>query len=225
MHHLRPVPLLTRYIAATMPWITLLTGCLAGTVFLAVLAHVAGTSRGPLDQGTVRLAFLPAVAALAFLLRIPFRPLTQATPVPAWVAPAGHLLLAAPVLAVTCWAQLRIVARTIPPHTVGHPPAAYPVIAQLAGWCAITVAGAACVDRSRYADLGGAVAASVSFAVIALAWYAPVTSRILTGPPATALGVTTAWYAIAAAALTLTCAAMADRWHRYSRQLRIGRRF
>jgi hypothetical protein len=88
---------------------------------------------------------------------------------------------------------------------------------------ALTVAGAACVDRSRYADLGGAIAAPVSFAVIALAWYSPVTSRILTGPPGTALGVTTAWYAIAAAALALTCAAMADRWRRYARHLRVER--
>ena len=222
---LRGLPLLARHVTATMPWITLLTGCLAGTVFLAVLTHVAGTAHGPFDQGTVRLAFLPAVAALAFLLRTPFRPLTQTTPVPAWVAPAGHLLLAAPVLAVTCWAQLRIMAHTIPPHTVGHPPAVYPVIAQLTGWCAITVAGAACVDRSRYADLGGAIAAPVGFAAIALAWYVPVTSRILTGPPATALGVTTAWYAIAAVALTLTCAAMADRWYRFSRHLRVERGF
>ena len=214
MHHLRPLPPLARHINATMPWITLLTGCLAGTGLLAVLAHVASTSHGPLDQGTVRLAFLPAVAAMAFLLRTPFRPVTATTPVPVWVAPAGHLLLAAPVLAVTCWAQLRIVARTVPPHTIGHPPAVYPVIAQLAGWCAITIAGAACVDRSRYADLGGAIAAPAGFAVIAVAWYSPVTSGILTGPPATANGVTTAWYAIAAAALALTCAAMRDRWHR-----------
>ncbi|MGH3201001.1 MAG: hypothetical protein ACRDOA_02770 [Streptosporangiaceae bacterium] len=214
MHQLSPLPPLARHISATMPWITLLTGCLAGTIFLAALAHVAGSSHGPLNQGTVRLAFLPAIAALAFLLRTPFRPLTQTTPVPVWVAPAGHLLLAAPVLAVTCWAQLRIMAHTVPPHTVGHPPAVYPAIAQFAGWCAITVAAAACVDRSRYAELGGAIAAPVSFAVIALAWYSPVTSRILTGPPATALGVTTAWYAIAAAALALTCAGMRDRWHR-----------
>ena len=234
MHHLSPrprlswlrgLPVLARHITATMPWMTLLTGCLAGTVFLAVLTHVAGTAHGPFDQGTVRLAFLPAVAALAFLLRTPFRPLTQTTPVPAWVAPAGHLLLAAPVLAVTCWAQLRIMAHTIPPHTIGHPPAVYPVIAQLTGWCAITVAGAACVDRSRYADLGGAIAAPVGFAGIALAWYVPVTRRILTGPAATALGVTTAWYAIAAVALTLTCAAMADRWYRFSRHLRVERGF
>ena len=214
MHRLTALPPLTRHITATMPWITLLAGCLAGTGFLAVLAHVAGASHGPLDRGTVHLAFLPAVAALAFLPRTPFRPLSFTTPVPAWVVPAGHLLLGAPVLALTCWAQLLIMARTIPPHTVGHPPAVYPVIAQLTGWCAITVAGAAWADRSRYADLGGAVAVPVSFAAIALVWYAPVTSRFVTGPPATALGVTTAWYAIAAAALALTCAAMRDRWHR-----------
>ena len=133
----------------------------------------------------MRLAFLPAVAALAFVLRAPFRPVTQATPVPAWVAPAGHLLLAAPVLAATCWVQLRIMAHSIPPHAPSaHAPAVYPLIAQLTGWCAVTVAAAACADRSRYADLGGAVAAPISFAAIALAWYSPVTSRFLIEPPA-----------------------------------------
>jgi len=202
-----------------MPWVTLITGCLAGTAYLAIMAHVAGTSHSPLGQGSVRLAFLPAVAALAFVPRAWFRPVTQATPVPAWVGPAGHILLAAPVLAVTCWAQLRLMAHTIPSGTPGPPPAIYPVIAQLTGWCAVTVAAAACVDRSRYTDLGGAIAAAVSFAAIALAWYAPITSRFLTEPYATAHGVTVAWYAIATAALALTCAAMRDQWHRYTRDL------
>lgn len=216
---LRALPLLARPITRTMPWVTLITGCLAGTVFLAAAAHVARTSRGPLDQGTVRLAFLPAVAALAFVPGVPFRPLTQAVPVPAWVAPAGHLLLAVPVLAATCWAQLRITAQTIPPHTLGHPPAVYPLIAQLTGWSAVTVAAAAWAGRSRYADLGGAIAAPVSFAAIALAWYAPVSARLLAGPPAAAHSMTLAWYAVATAALALTCAAMRDRWHRYAPSL------
>jgi hypothetical protein len=198
-----------------MPWATLITGCLAGTAYLAVMAHIADASHSPLGQGFVRLAFLPAVAALAFVPRAPFRPLTQTTPVPAWVAPAGHLLLAAPILAVTCWAQLRIST-----HAIGHPSAVYPVIAQLTGWCAVTMAAAASVDRSRYADLGGAIAAPVSFAAIALAWYAPMTSKFLTEPAATPHGVTIAWYAIAAAALALTCAALRDQWHRYTRNLR-----
>ena len=219
MSWLRALPLLAQPVIRTMPWITLITGCLAGTAFLAVMARFAGTSQSPLDLGTVRLAFLPAIAALAFVLHAPFRPLTQATPVPAWVAPAGHIALAAPVLAVTCWAQLRIVAHTISPHTLSHPPAIYPVIAQLTGWCAVTVAAVACADRSRYADLGGAIATPASFAAIALAWYAPVTSRFLIEPPATAHAVTIAWYSIATAGLALSCAAMRDRWHRYTRSL------
>jgi hypothetical protein len=219
MPWLRALPLLAQPITRTMPWVTLITGCLAGTAFLAVMARVAGTSHSPLDLGIARLAFLPVIAALAFVLRAPFRPLTQATPVPAWLAPASHIALAAPVLAVTCWAQLRIVAHTIPPHTLSHPPAIYPVIAQLTGWCAVTVAAAACADRSRYADLGGAIAAPVSFAAIALAWYAPVTSRFLIEPPATAHAVTIAWYSIATAGLALSCVAMRDRWHRYTRSL------
>ena len=66
------------------------------------------------------------------------------------------------------------------------------------------MAAAACADRSRYADLGGAIAAPVSFAAIALAWYTPVISRFLIDPPATAHGVTIAWYLLAAAALALT---------------------
>jgi hypothetical protein len=220
MRRLRALPLLARPIAQTMPWVTLTTGCLAGSVYLAVMAHIADTSHWPLGQGYVRLAFLPAVAGLAFILRAPFRPLTQSTPVPAWVAPAAHLLLAAPVLAVTCCAQLRIMTDTISPHMLRHPPAVYPLIAQLAGWCAVAVAVAACVDRSRYADLGGTIAAPVSFAAIALAWYAPFTARFLVEPSATAHGVSVAWYVTTSAALALTCLAMLDHWHRYSRGVR-----
>jgi hypothetical protein len=216
---LRVLPLLAWPISRTMPWVTLISGCLAGIGYLAVMARVAETSHSPLGQGTVRLAFLPAIAALAFVLRAPFRPLTQVTPVPAWVAPAGHIVLAAPVLAVTCWAQLRIVAHTIPAHTLGHPSAVYPMIAQLTGWCAVTVAAVACADRSRYADLGGAVGAPVSFAAIALAWHAPVTARFLVEPPGTAYAVTITWYAITTAALALACAAMRDQWHRHTRNL------
>ena len=216
---LRALPLLGRHVVRTMPWVTLLTGCLAGTVYLAVMAHIADTSHWLLSQGYVRFAFLPAVAALAFVPSAPFRPLTQTAPVPAWVTPASHLLLAAPVLAATCWAQLRIMTVAIP-HTFGHPPAVYPVIAQLTGWCAVTVAVAACVDRSGYADLGGAIAIPVSSAGIALAWYLPAIKKFLFEPPATTHGVTIAWSAVGTAALALTCVAMRDQWHRYTRKLR-----
>jgi hypothetical protein len=214
---LRVLPLLARPITRTMPWATLIAGCLTGTAFLAIQAHVARTSGWQLQQGNVRLALLPAVAAVAFVPRAAFRPLTQTTPIPAWVAPACHLLLAAPILAVTCWAQLRIMAYTIPQHALGHAPAVYPLIAQFTGWCAVTVAAAVCVDRSRYADLGGAIAVPVSLGAIGVAWNVPPSANVLVDPPATAHGVTIAWYVIASAALAVTCVAMRDPWHRYSR--------
>jgi len=216
---LRALPLLARPVTQTMPWVPLITGCLAGTGYLTLMAHVADSAHWLLGSGYVREAFLPAIAGLAFVVRAPFRPLTQVTPVPAWVTPASHLLLAAPILAATCWAQLRIAAHNTVTLTLGDPPAAYPLIAQLTGWCTVTVAAAACVDRSRYADLGGATAVPVSAAVIALAWYLPMTHKLLVQPPATAHGVTVAWYAIATGALALTCAAMRDQWHRYKPHL------
>jgi hypothetical protein len=217
---LRALPSLARPIARTMPWAVLIGCCLVGLGYLAVLTHLPGASRPPLGPGSVRLAFLPAVAAMAFVPQVPFRPLTQTAPVPSWVAPAGHLLLAVPIMAAACWAQLRIAALAVPAHTLGHPAAVYPLMAQLTGWSAAAVAAAACVERSRYADLGGAVAAPVSLSAIALAWYAPASARFLTEPSATAHAVTIAWYAIATAALALTCAAMRDRWHRYTRTRR-----
>jgi hypothetical protein len=214
------LPLLARPITLTMPWVTLITGCLAGLIYLAILAHAADTAHWLLSQGYVRFAFVPAIAALAFVARAPLRPLTQTTPVPAWVTSASYLVLAAPVLVATCWAELRIVAHAVPRHA-DHP-AVYPLIAQLTGWCMVTVAVAAWADRSRYADLGGVIAALVSFAAVALAWYLPVTARYLVDPPATPRHVTIAWYAIATAGLALTCMAMRDRWHRYARRPRLS---
>jgi len=213
------LPPLARPIIQTMPWVMVISTCLISLAYLAVLAHFAHAPSSPLGPDAVRLAFFPAVAALAFVPRDPSRPLTQTTPVPAWVAPAGHLLLAAPILAATCWAQLRVVAGTVPPHALGHLPAVYPLIAQLTGWCAVTVAAAAWAGRSRYADLSGAIAAPASIAAVALAWYAPITSRFVAEPPGSPHGVTIVWYAVTTAALALTGVAMRDQWHRYSRRL------
>jgi len=217
---LRTLPLLARPIARSMPWVTLVGGCLLGTAVLALMAHNARTSQAPLDHTAVRVAFLPAVAAVAFVLNAPFRPLTQTTPVPAWVTPAGYLLLAAPVLAATCWGQLRLMDYSMTAASAAHPAAVYPLIAVLTGWCAVTVMIAACTQRSRYANLGGAVAAPVSFAVIALSWFLPATGTWLNeppAPPATMHGVTITWYAITGAALIVTGVAMRDQWYRYAR--------
>ena len=147
----------------------------------------------------------------------PLRPVPAADPGhsgPGLGDPAGHLLLAAPVLAATCWAELR----AIPPAIRSVEPF-YALLAQLIGWSAVVVAVAASVARSRFADLGGAIAAPITFAIIALAWYTPQTAKFLVQPPAIPHSVAIGWYAITVAALILTCATLRDHWHRYTRIL------
>ena len=46
-----------------------------------------------------------------------------------------------------------------------------------------------------------------------------MSAKFLVKPPAIPRSIAIGWYAIAAAALILTCAAMRDHWHRYTRSL------
>lgn len=210
---------LARHMFSTMPWVTLLAGCASGTVVLALMAHFPGHS--PLDQNTVRLTFLPAVGALAFVPHVHFRPLIQTTPVSIWVASAGQMLLALPVIAITCAVQLGLMASTFPAPYRRHLPAVYPLIAQLTGWSLLALSIAACCERTRYAALSGAISAPVTFVTIAGAWLIPPLRRDLLSPPDTAAAATIAWYAIAAAALVVAMLATRDQWHRYARRLRL----
>ncbi len=224
LQRLRVLPLLAPHVTRTMPWAALIGSCAAGTLLLAALAYFADKSHYSLSQTTVRFCFLPAVAAVGFVVRAPVQSVAEAAPAPAWLSSAGHILLAIPVLAATCWAQLGVTSHTIPPGATGHP-AVSPLLAQLTGWCAVSVAAGACADRSRYADLGGAVAVPIAIAAIALAAFVPPARRILADPPATPGAATIAWYFVTSAALALTAAALRDRWHRYSRPLTtVGRR-
>jgi hypothetical protein len=209
---------LIRHTIKTTPWATLISGCLAGTAILAIYAYLAHKYHSPLGPTTVRLTFLIPAATLAFVPCTVFRPLTLATPVPACLAAAIQTLLAFAVLALTCWVQLRLMAYTIPGHTAG--PAIYPLIAGLTGWSTIFVAVAACCDRSRFADIGGALAVPISAAAIALAWFTPGVKDLFIAPPTTARAASIAWYILAAAALALAYAAMRDHWHRYTRKPR-----
>jgi hypothetical protein len=209
------VLLLFPHAIKTTPWVTVISGCLAGTAILAALTYVAREYHSPVGFTTVRYCFLPAIVTLAFVPRTLFRPLTAATSVPAWLTAAIQTFLALAVLSLNCWAQLRLMDYTFPRHTAG--PAIYPLLAQLTGWSAVFVAVAACCDRSRFADIGGAIAVPISGAAIALAWFTPAVKDLFVTPPATLRAATLAWYILAAAALALAYAAMRDRWHRYTR--------
>jgi hypothetical protein len=211
----RAAPVLCHHVILMMPWATLLAGCATGTALLALLA---ATSQTPLGQTAVRLTFLPAIAALAFVPQAPLRPLDQTTPLPTWVTPAAQTLLAVPALALTCWVQLLIMAHTYPSPGRHHLAAIYPLIAQLTGWSALAVAIGACCDRSRYTDLGGAIAAPLTLAAIAIAWFTPGIKDLFATHPATPRNATIAWYSITAISLAITAAAMSDTWHRYTRK-------
>jgi hypothetical protein len=63
-------------ISSSCPCRAVITGCVAAAAVLAVVAHFAGSAHWQLSQAAVRYAFLPAVAALAYVPRAPFRPLT-----------------------------------------------------------------------------------------------------------------------------------------------------
>jgi hypothetical protein len=93
-------------------------------------------------------------------------------------------------------------------------PGIYPLIAQLVGWAPIAIA--ACCDRTRYADLTGAIAAPITLALIAFSWFTPGVKHLLVTGPATARTATIARYTIAAASLAITAAALRDTWHRYT---------
>jgi hypothetical protein len=215
--------LLARHAIMTAPWATLTAGCVAGTAILALLAYFAGTSHTPLDQTTVRLTLLPAIAALTFVPHPPCRPLEQTAPLPPSIASATQIVLAVPAVVATSWAQLVIMAHTHPAVARHHLPAIYPFIAQLVGWAAIALATACCCDRSRYADLTGAIAVPITLAVIAFCWFTPDVRYLLVTGPATRRTATIAWYSIAAVFVAITAAALRDTWHRYTRRVPAGR--
>ncbi len=216
---IRSLPVLARHTFATMPWVTLLAGCTSGTVVLALMAHFAGHS--PLDQGTVRMTLLPVVGALAFVPHLHSRPLIQTTPVPTWVASAGQILLAVPVVALTCAIQLELMTSTVPAQAAKHLPTVRPLVAQFTAWSLLALAIAACCERTRYVALSGAIAAPVTYIAIAAASFTRPLDRYLLSPPEAAHVVTVAWYAIAAAALVFARFAGRDQWHRYTRRLRL----
>ncbi|MGH9123594.1 MAG: hypothetical protein ACRDZ8_02570 [Acidimicrobiales bacterium] len=214
----RTLRALGRHLFLTTPWTTIFAGCASGTGLLLVLAHLSHASHLPLNQDTVRIGFLPPVMALAFVLRAPGRVVSQAAPLPAWLPPAGQICLVVPVLVVTGWVQLHIMASTVSRGALHPPPAVSPLIAQLVGWCAMAVAAAGCCDRSRYADLGGAIAAPIALGIIVVAWFVGAARRYLVTPPASASAVMASWYGVAVVAVAVAVVAMRDGWHRYTRR-------
>jgi hypothetical protein len=216
-----------RHLTRTLPWGPLVAGCavglgvsLAAYQFAQPFQQVAGLSL------TVRAAFVPVVAAVAFLASGPHRNLTAALPAPAWLTMAAHLVIALPVLALTAWTQLEFAAASLRTDLrfqnmadVHLPWSSF--CAELTAWSAVAVAAAALVARTRWNDLGGAMSAPVALAFIALLARTPLhlfptAFTGLTPPEHSAwLQAQWRWWALALMAALMACWASRDPWLRF----------
>jgi hypothetical protein len=158
-----PVLALSRHVARTVPWGTLAAGLIAGLGFSLVIRRFAGPATPQAELITaVRLAFLPPLVSLGFVLHDPHRQLAAALPKPAWLTSAARLCLALPVTAASCWLQLWLVAGGSQQRPL------LPLATEFAACCAVMLAVAAAVERGRWHDLGGGAAVPVALAVLAV---------------------------------------------------------
>ena len=214
------------HVTGLLAWGPLLAGSITGIAVTVALRIFAGPIETPVELGAgVRASFVPVVAGLAFLLHDPHRQLTGALPARAWVTPAIRIGLAAPVLALTGIIQLHVAARALAAdlHADRQPAAGLPWIAlsaEVGAWCALVLALAAGLDRTRWRDLSGFAAAALALALVAALALLPL--HLL---PAAVIAMTKAqqnrwtvawrsWVVAGAAALLVTGWAIGDPWRR-----------
>jgi hypothetical protein len=218
------------HVAGITAWGPLLAGCLTGIGVVVTLRIFAGPIETPPSLGIgIRASFVPVIAGLAFLLHDPHRQLTAALPARAWLTPALRVAMALPVLGLGCAVQLLVAGRALAAdlQAAGKPPAALPwlaLAAELIAWCALALALAAGLERTRWHDLAGIVAAIGAMAVVGALALVPL--HLL---PATIADMTTAqqrqwawawqlWAAAAAAAAVIAGWAAGDPWRRIARR-------
>jgi hypothetical protein len=238
---------LSGHVARFVPWGTLAAGACAGIGFsLAVRGFASpATPQAELITG-VRLAFLPPMVSLGFVLHDRHRRLAGALPVPTWVTSALRLCLALPVIALTYWLQFWLVASVLAVASPGQTGTTatgaaagagggrealpvLPLVTEFAGCCVIMLAVAAAVERGRWRDLGGGAGVPVALAVLAaLAGLSTLKDSPVPLLPTTFYGMTAAqrhewdqaWLVWAAVGLAAAIAAgwfSRDPWRRMSR--------
>jgi hypothetical protein len=239
---------LTGHVARFVPWGALAAGACAGLGFSLAVRGFANPAAPQAELITgVRLAFLPPMVSLGFVLHDRHRQLAGALPVPTWVTSALRLCLALPVIALTCWLQFWLVASALAATSTGQagtPVAGAaaagggretlpvpPLVTEFVGCCVIMLGVAAAVERGRWRDLGGGAGVPAALAVLA----ALAGLSMLKGSPVRLLPTTfdamtaaqrhewdRAWLAWAAVGLA---AAMAAGWSSRDpwRRMRLGR--
>lgn len=224
------------HLARTIPWGALVAGCGVGLGISLAAYGLAHPFQEPVNVIliTVRAGFVPLAAAVAFVATDPYRNLTPALPAPAWLSTAAHVVIALPALALTACvqfvlaaAQLKIDLRSQGLATEHLPWAA--LSGELTAWSAITLAAAAVVARTRWNDLGGAIAAPAALAFVAFLAVMPLHlfPASLTGSTSSVraawLRSGWSWWALGLLATVVTCWASRDPWSRLrSAPLRLG---
>jgi hypothetical protein len=216
--HLSSVPL-AAHLTRGIPWLPLLAGCCAGTG-LSLATEITARAQDPrLVAVVVRVSFIPVLAGLAFLLQDRHWLLSASLPAPGWLGAAMRTALVLPLLALTCWLQLFLGDRALTRIRAGGTLPALAIGAEFAAACAITLAAAAAVQRSRWHDLGGAIALPLGLIVLAGLAFGPLRllpTQILTTGTWPRAWVRATLLAVLLAGLAAVAAAWSsrDRWRR-----------
>jgi len=233
---LRSVTEATPHLVRTQPWAPLTGAAGLGLLIVAAMSYFAGPFQRPADLiGGLRAAFAVTALGVCFVLSDPAGDLLEAVPVPAWSVRALRMSLAVPVLALGAAGQLVLAGRAFALDErlqgQGHHTLAWPGLAlELVGFSALAYMAGALVDRGRWRDLGGALAAPLGLGLIAALAIIPL--GLL--PTAYPLGPTRAdrsawvtaewsWAVVAVVSLLVTGWASRDRWQRLGRRVsRLG---
>jgi hypothetical protein len=217
----------TPYLVRTQPWGAVAGAAGLGLFIVVVIASSSGLLQSPEDLVIgLRSAFVATSLGIAFVSSDATGELVEALPVPAWRLCAVRLALTLPALALSGAGQIVIGAHAFTVDDrlqgLGHRPLAWPGLAsELVGFCGLLVIATAVVNRSRWRDLGGALAAPLGLGLIALLALLPLgllPSTYLFSP--TRVSHRTweqaewTWVAVAAVSGVIAAWANGDRWHR-----------
>ena len=166
-----------RYAWLTVPWTPAAAGCAVGIGIAVVTRQYAYTfQHGSTVVMLLRVAFLPLVAAAAFLTSDPLHGIAASLPTAHWMTAGLRIVSALPLFAATVAAECALSAAslaTIAP-TSGAPDGQQSVLTQVlegACWCVTAIALAAAVGRTRLHETAGLIGALGAIAVGGAIWF------------------------------------------------------
>jgi len=229
---LRSVAQATPYLVRTQPWAPLGGAAGLGLVILGAMAYFVGPFQRPADLiAGLRVAFAVTAIGVDFVLSDPAEDLLEAVPLPAWTLRALRVAIAIPVLGLGGAGELLLAAGAFTADErlqgLSHRQLSWPgLTVELIGFCGLALLAGATVDRIRWKNLGGVIAAPLGLGLMAALALAPVglfpTAYLLDATHADHIRWETAewsWSAVATVSVMLAGFASRDRWQRLRRHV------